>query len=136
MAAIPHTPLRQLWLDGRPHTLVVMWEGERWVVELGGERWTVLVEDERTRELRTRTGRAARRPGAAVIRAPMPGLVVRVQVERGQRLEAGAGVVVLEAMKMENEISAPGPGVVRKIHVAPGQAVEKGAALLEMGDQG
>jgi biotin carboxyl carrier protein len=65
----------------------------------------------------------------------MPGLVVRVEVEPGQRLDAGAGVVVLEAMKMENEIATPGPGVVKAVHVKEGQAVEKGAPLVEVVEQ-
>jgi pyruvate carboxylase subunit B len=62
----------------------------------------------------------------------MPGLVLRLEVEVGQRVETGAGVVVLEAMKMENEIRAAGPGVVRAVHVVVGQAVEKGAPLVEL----
>ena len=53
----------------------------------------------------------------------MPGLVVRVEVEPGQRVDAGAGLVVVEAMKMENELRAAGAGVVAAVHVAPGQVV-------------
>jgi biotin carboxyl carrier protein len=60
----------------------------------------------------------------------MPGKVVAVLVEVGQRVERGAGLVVLEAMKMENEFRATGPGVVSAIHVAPGQAVSAGDLLL------
>jgi pyruvate carboxylase subunit B len=55
----------------------------------------------------------------------MPGLIVAVLVEEGERVEAGAGLAVIEAMKMENEIVAPAPGVVREVGVRPGQAVEK-----------
>jgi pyruvate carboxylase subunit B len=66
----------------------------------------------------------------------MPGLVLRLEVEVGQRVEPGAGVVVLEAMKMENEIKAPGGGVIAAIHVAAGQAVEKGTPLLEIREDG
>ena len=60
----------------------------------------------------------------------MPGLVVKVQVEVGQEVTAGQPVLVLEAMKMENELKAAGPGVVDQILVKPGQAVEKGAVLV------
>ena len=63
----------------------------------------------------------------------MPGLIVRVEVTAGQRVEAGAGLVVVEAMKMENELRASRPGVVETVHVAAGQAVEKGAALVTLG---
>jgi pyruvate carboxylase subunit B len=61
----------------------------------------------------------------------MPGLVVRVQVEAGQVVAAGAGVVVLEAMKMENELRAAAVGTVRAVRVRPGEAVEKGQVLVE-----
>ncbi|PYO60818.1 MAG: hypothetical protein DMD49_05640 [Gemmatimonadetes bacterium] len=60
----------------------------------------------------------------------MPGLVVRVAVTEGQRVEAGAELVVVEAMKMENQLRAPRAGVVAKVHVAVGEAVEKGAPLV------
>jgi acetyl/propionyl-CoA carboxylase alpha subunit len=69
-------------------------------------------------------------PAGPRLLAPMPGQVVAVLVEVGQRVERGAGLVVLEAMKMENEFRATGPGVVSAIHVAPGQAVSAGDLLL------
>jgi biotin carboxyl carrier protein len=62
--------------------------------------------------------------------APTPGLVVEVEVEVGQTVRAGQGVVVVEAMKMENELKAPADGVVASIAVQPGQTVDKGAVLL------
>ena len=61
----------------------------------------------------------------------MPGLVVRVQVEAGQPVTAGIGVVVLEAMKMENELRAPVAATVRAIRVRAGEVVEKGQVLVE-----
>ncbi len=67
------------------------------------------------------------------VTAYMPGRVVAVLVEEGAEVAAGQGVVVLEAMKMENEIAAEHAGVVRKILVAPGQSVEGGEALFELG---
>ncbi|PYP09034.1 MAG: hypothetical protein DMD59_10365 [Gemmatimonadetes bacterium] len=60
----------------------------------------------------------------------MPGLVVRVEVREGQVVEVGEGLVVVEAMKMENELRASSRGVVEQIHVSPGQRVEKGAPLV------
>jgi pyruvate carboxylase subunit B len=63
----------------------------------------------------------------------MPGLVLRVNVEVGQHVAEGAGLMVLEAMKMENEIRAPTAGEVTTIHVGPGEAVEKGVTLVEIG---
>ena len=62
----------------------------------------------------------------------MPGLVAKVLVEPGAALAAGAGVLVQEAMKMENELRAPAAGVVAAVRVAAGQTVEKGQVLVEL----
>jgi pyruvate carboxylase subunit B len=62
----------------------------------------------------------------------MPGLIVRVNVQPGDAVQAGQGLVVMEAMKMENELRATAPGKVRSIAVRPGTAVEKGALLIEL----
>jgi pyruvate carboxylase subunit B len=63
----------------------------------------------------------------------MPGLVVAVPVSEGQAVKAGQGIVILAAMKMENELRAPADGVVRAIRVAPGDAVDQGQALVVIG---
>jgi biotin carboxyl carrier protein len=62
----------------------------------------------------------------------MPGLIVRVEVAEGQRVDAGAGLIVVEAMKMENALRAPHAGVVARVHVRVGEAVEKGASLVSL----
>jgi len=93
----------------------------------------VTVRDERTRETAALTTAAPGGAAPAVVRAPMPGLVVRVEVADGQRVDAGAGLVVVEAMKMENELRAPRAGMVQTVHVAVGQAVEKGMPLVTLG---
>ena len=136
---IPGTPLRTLMLDGRPVLLAVESPGRgHWILTHGGDRWEVEVIDERTRHIRSLTGGSDHRRTAEVLRAPMPGLVVRVQAQAGDRVAAGAGLVVLEAMKMENELKAPGPARIKSVRVAPGQAVEKGQVLVEFegGEQG
>ncbi len=69
---------------------------------------------------------------AQELRAEMPGLVVDVKCEVGQELRRGDAVVVLEAMKMQNELSSPGDGVVAEVHVKAGQSVESGALLLRL----
>lgn len=132
MTPVPGTPMRLLVIDGRSHAVPVeAVERGHWGVTMEGERWEVEVVDERTRYIRSLTGGGAKKAGAGILKAPMPGLVVRVPVEPGQQVSAGAGVVVLEAMKMENELKATAPGVVKAVHVKPGQAVEKGQALVE-----
>jgi pyruvate carboxylase subunit B len=132
LSPVAGTPLRQLVVDGRPLVLAVNVGGQgRWGLELHGERHDAEVVDERTRHIRSLASASGRPQAAAVLRAPMPGLVVRVQVDSGQQVAPGAGLVVLEAMKMENELRASATATVRTILVEPGQAVEKGQVLIE-----
>lgn len=132
LRVIAGTPTRQLVLDGRP-TVISMRSGGRgqWTIGLGGDHWEAEVMDERTRHIRSLTAGVDQRRGPAPLRAPMPGLVLRVLVQPGQEVAAGAGLVVLEAMKMENELKAPAGGVVGTVRVQPGAPVEKGQLLVE-----
>jgi len=102
----------------------------QWRLSTGGHRFDVQVLDERARAVRAAGGAGAH--GAGTLKAPMPGLVVRVQVAEGEPVEAGKGLVVVEAMKMENELKAAGSGTVKKVHVKAGDRVEKGAPLIEI----
>jgi pyruvate carboxylase subunit B len=104
----------------------------RYSLWVDGYRFEVEALDERRRALRDLTASAAGPTGPAPIIAPMPGLIVRVNVAPGDTVEAGQGVVVMEAMKMENELRATGPGKVRSVEVTPGTAVEKGAILVAL----
>ncbi|MFN8376818.1 MAG: biotin/lipoyl-containing protein [Anaerolineae bacterium] len=72
------------------------------------------------------------RSGDGRVKAPIPGMVTRINVEIGKAVEAGQPVAVLEAMKMENEIRAPRAGTVRAVQAAPGQTVLRGQVLLEI----
>jgi biotin carboxyl carrier protein len=132
LGVIPGTPLRQLLIDGRPLTLSVEAVGRgRWALTSKGERWEMEVLDERTRHIRSLAGGGDQRRAAGVLKAPMPGLVVRVQVQPGAQVSAGDPLVVLEAMKMENELKAGAAGTVKSVRVGPGEAVEKGQILVE-----
>jgi pyruvate carboxylase subunit B len=125
-------PVRQLLLDSRSEALAVeSIGGGRWAITRHGERYDLEVVDERTRYIRKLTGTGDRSRGPAALKAPMPGLVVRIQVEPGQSVTAGAGIVVLEAMKMENELRASAPAVIKSVHARLGEAVEKGQILVE-----
>lgn len=133
-AAVPGTPLHHLLLGGESWTVAAqLLEGVgRWALGAVGERWEVDVVDDRTRQIQALTGRKPPTAGGGVVLAPMPGLVVRIEVTAGQRVEAGAGLVVVEAMKMENELRATRGGVVSQVHVAVGQAVERGVPLVTL----
>lgn len=129
---IPGTPLRELVVDGRSTTLAVQGDGRGlWAIGYQGERWELEAVDERTHHIRSLTGAGAHQRGPVALRAPMPGLVVRVAAEAGQRVAAGGGVVVLEAMKMENELKTAVEVVVKAVRVRAGEAVEKGQVLVE-----
>jgi pyruvate carboxylase subunit B len=137
-ATLVRTPGRaelRLTLDGRE--VVLGLDGHSpsgWRVMHQGVLHEVRVEYERTRELRSRAPVPKGAGGPVQLKAPMPGLVVRVLVHEGEQVQAGAGLVVLEAMKMENELKAPRAGVVQGLRVTPGQTVEKGAVLLQLGE--
>jgi biotin carboxyl carrier protein len=93
---------------------------------VGSQRFAVEVRDPRS--LRSRV-RAADEHGPKKLTAPMPGKVVRVLVSQGTEVEAGAGVLVVEAMKMQNEVKSPKKGTIQKILVAEGTAVNAGDVL-------
>jgi pyruvate carboxylase subunit B len=104
----------------------------RYTMWLDGIRLEVEALDERSRAIRELAAATGGPTGPAPLVAPMPGMIVRVNVQEGAAVQAGQGLVVMEAMKMENELRASAAGTVKRVHVSPGTAVEKGALLLEM----
>lgn len=104
----------------------------RYTLWLDGFRFETEALDERARTIRELTGASAAASGPAPIVAPMPGMIVRVSAQVGDQVQPGQGVVVMEAMKMENELRATSAGTVRAVLVSAGTAVEKGAVLLEL----
>ena len=133
VAEIDGTPLRTITIGGRVHPVLAR-RGKvagQYTIRLGGFRFEVEALDERTHAIRKLAGSVARPAGPTALAAPMPGLVVRVLVQPGERVQAGQGVVVIEAMKMENELRASAAGVVRTVSVKAGSAVEKGTVLIE-----
>src|SRR5256712_12652621 len=119
LVAVSGTPLYHLLLAGASWTIAAEpLEGAgRWTLGLVGERVDVAVQDERSRGIEAASGKSKRSGGGGTVRAPMPGLVVRIEVAEGQRVDAGAGLVVGGAMEMEDGRRAPGPGVVQADHV-------------------
>lgn len=113
-----------LWMEGEPPGVGVIARGRRFYAS---------VESERARALSAALGGTARALGEGVVVSPMPGRVLKVLVQEGDEIAAGAPLVVVEAMKMENELCAGRDGKVKKIFVTPGQTVEGGALLIEVG---
>ncbi len=106
-------------------------DGELWQLSLDGSPMRAEVLDERSVLARKADPSGGRAGGPRAVKAPMPGLVVRVEVEVGQAVEVGQSVAIVEAMKMENELRAEQAGVVSRIHAAAGDTVVKDALLIE-----
>jgi len=132
-AAIPGTPLIHLLLGKQSWTVACQpLDNRRWALGAAGERFEIEVQDDRAKQIEALTGGGRKEAVGGVVKAPMPGLVVRVEVTRGQTVEAGQGLVVVEAMKMENELRARTRGVVEQVHVKAGDRVEKGTPLVTL----
>jgi biotin carboxyl carrier protein len=101
-------------------------------LKLNGRSYSVTVIDERSRLLQSVLKNVPHGETTTTIRAPMPGMVVKIEVSEGDSIPSGKGLLVLEAMKMENEIKAPTISRVQKIHVAPRQPVDKGDPLVTL----
>jgi pyruvate carboxylase subunit B len=128
------TPVRLVTIGDEVHRVVVR-RGDargRYTLWLDGFRYEVEALDERTHAIRALSGAASAAAGPAPLKAPMPGLVVRINVAAGDEVAAGQGLVAIEAMKMENELRAAAAGRVKAVRVAVGEAVEKGQLLVEM----
>ncbi len=119
-------------LDGRVLDLVVDGELPDLDVYASGHRATVQVESARMRATASVRGKKGG-PGEGVVVSPMPGKVVKLLVSEGDEVGEGTPLVVVEAMKMENELVAERAGVVQKVFVAAGDAVEGGARLIAVG---
>jgi pyruvate carboxylase subunit B len=128
------TPVRLVTVGEQVHRVLARRQpGKgRYTLSLDGYRYEVEALDERTRTIRELTAAASGPTGPAPLKAPMPGLVVRVLVNPGDTVVPGQGLVVVEAMKMENELRANAAATVKAVLVQPGQAVEKGMLLVEM----
>jgi biotin carboxyl carrier protein len=134
LADVEGTPVRMLTVGDEVHRIVVRPAGPRgrYTIWVDGFRHEVEALDERMRAIRELAGASAGPAGPAPLVAPMPGMIVRVNVQVGDRVHPGQGLVVMEAMKMENELRAQAEATVKAVLAQPGSAVEKGALLLEL----
>lgn len=104
-----------------------------WRIRIGGREVVVQIQDERTRAIRDITGdhRPDRRTD---LKAPMPGRVIKILVEAGQTVGAGDKLIVVEAMKMENELRAEASGTIASVEVSPGDTVDRDDILVRFED--
>jgi biotin carboxyl carrier protein len=103
-------------------------------VQILGELYQVQVQDERAYRLAQARGSIADTHGEALVKSPMPGIILKVLVADGQAVTKGDKVIILESMKMENELRAPRDGLIHHVSVAAGASVEKGQVLVTIGD--
>jgi pyruvate carboxylase subunit B len=122
-----------LLLDHTSHELAVNPvpdEPHLWSLEIGPYRMEAQVQTERERRLSRVAGGKQAQAGPITVKAPMPGLVRAVTVAVGDEVPQGGRLLLLEAMKMENEIVAPKAGIVKTIHVKAGETVENNRPLV------
>lgn len=121
-----------LLANNKSYEALIYESEEGWQVLLHGSQYVLLVEDERERRLRASLGGGPPENAVYHLKAPMPGLIVSVSVSEGQSIEKGDVLVILESMKMQNELKSPRPGKISRVRVKPGDNVEQRDPLLSV----
>lgn len=127
---MPGSGVTSLLINNRSLEAVVEEQDGQWQVLIQGDLYTVTIDDERSRRLASARGVLGHDDGEATIKSPMPGIIIAVPVTEGDRVSKGDKVVILESMKMENELRAPRNGEVTQVKVQAGDSVEKNQVLL------
>jgi biotin carboxyl carrier protein len=125
-------PVYSLIVDGKSYEAYVYPGEEKWEVILQGRLYPARVEDEGEKRLRAAGGSTVGESAEFHLKAPMPGLVVSLPVSEGQAVEKGQVLVILESMKMQNELKSPRAGTIARIRVKPGEGVEQRQTLLSV----
>ena len=132
LAAVSGEPLYSLIVNNESYEGYVYPDEDGWQVLLQGQFYQVRVEDEREKRLRT-ASEAVERPGAEfVLKAPMPGLVAAILVSEGQQVEKGQTLLILESMKMQNELRAPYAGMIARLRIKVEESVQQKQILLNI----
>jgi len=122
----------QFIYEGKVYRVEAIKTDEGFTFKINGEPVSVELKDELQLLLDKMSGSAKKKSTSGDVYAPMPGLVVKVSVAVGQSIKKGQGLLILEAMKMQNEIKSPIDGIVRAINVSEKQAVEKNHLLVKL----
>jgi biotin carboxyl carrier protein len=116
--------------DGKTYEVFCRFQNDKYEVTISNLKFSVSVEEEKKRALKKLIHAEADKPDLVEVKSPMPGLIARVEVKEGDFVQRGESLVIIEAMKMENEISAPSAGVVTQIFAKEKHSVEKSAVLM------
>lgn len=125
-------PVYSLIIGGKSYEAYVSPDEEKWEVLLRGRLYQAEVEDEREKRLRSAGGGGLVEGGEYHLKSPMPGLIVTIPVNEGQEVKKGQVLLILESMKMQNELKAPRDGTVSRIKIKPGESVEQKQTLLSL----
>jgi biotin carboxyl carrier protein len=130
--SVSEQPVFSLLLDGKSYESYVYPSEDGWQVLMHGNLYLANVEDERERRLRAASSGGVADREEFYLKAPMPGLVVSLPVGEGRRVEKGDVLVILESMKMQNELKSPRPGTIARVRVKVGDSVEQRQTLLSV----
>lgn len=129
---VGNQPVYSLLVDGTSVDAHIYQDEDILQVTFRGQMYAARVEDEREKRLRAAMGGASLDLGEYHLKAPMPGMVVSVPVEAGQQVQKGDVLIILESMKMQNELKSPRAGTVARLRVSVGDRVEKKDTLLSV----
>jgi biotin carboxyl carrier protein len=132
LATVSGQPLYSLIVNGESFEGYVYPDERSWQVLLLGRSYSVTIEDEREKRLRTSEAVPVNLDSEFTLKAPMPGLAVAVPVSEGQQVEKGQILVILESMKMQNELRAPHAGKVARLRIKAGDSVQQKQILLNL----
>lgn len=130
--AVQDQPVFSLITEGRSYEAYVNENDALWEVLLLGDLYNIQVVDEREQRLRNAAGGEVAERGEFHLKAPMPGLVVAIPVTEGQEVAKGDVLIILESMKMQNELRSGKDGVVTRIRVSVGDSVEQKTTMLSV----
>jgi biotin carboxyl carrier protein len=131
-ASIGGQQVFSLLLDGKSYETFVYPADKAWQVVFRGHSYSALVEEEMEKQLRLALGSHVSETAEYHLKAPMPGLVIAVLVEDGQPIHKGDVLIVLESMKMQNELKAPRDGVITRLRVKASDGVEQHQTMLTL----
>jgi biotin carboxyl carrier protein len=119
--------------DGKSYEAHVARDEDIWQVLIRGTMYMADVVDEREKRLREAAGEVSGGTGEYILKSPMPGLVVKLPIKEGDKVETGDVLVILESMKMQNELRSPQDGVVTEVNIKEGDSVEQKEVMVKLG---